>query len=111
MCLVQFGAHRSCRLGTAVFRSFVAVFLFCSFAGVILAPESAWRCYPPSTGAEGAWHHTSPRLGQIKIVEVCRKYKLTIHLLSLIILGIEVGTEKFRAHMIKDMSGYPAWHR
>ena len=39
------------------------------------------------------------------------KYKLTIHLLSIIILGIEVGTEKCRAHMIKDMSGYPAWHR
>ena len=30
---------------------------------------------------------------------------------SLIISGIEVGTEKCRAHMIKDISGYPAWHR
>lgn len=59
--------------------------------------------------AHGVIH--PPRRWQIKSVGWCRKYKLTNHSLSFIILGIEVGTEKCRAHMIKDMSGYPAWHR
>ena len=48
---------------------------------------------------------------QIGLVEGCRKNKLTNHSLSLIILGIEVGTKKRRAHMIKNISKYPTWHR
>ena len=59
--------------------------------------------------AHGVIH--PPRRWQIKSVEGCRKYKLTNHSLSLIILGIEVGTEKCWAHMIKNISKYPAWHR
>ena len=121
--------------GNRCLPGFCGCFLFCSFSGVILAPESAWRC-PPSHPHPLRWQERipvrcafmrpcqfracgrrahgvihPPRRWQIKSVEGCREYKLTNHSLSLIILGIEVGTEKCWAHMIKNISKYPAWHR
>ena len=55
---VQSGVHRSCRLETAVFPGFCGCFLFCSFSGVILYPESAWRSSPPSPPAPLAGTHS-----------------------------------------------------
>lgn len=120
--------------GNRCFPGFCGFFLFCSFSGVILYPESAWRSSPPSPPAplagthsgavrlhaplpvprlwtEGARRNTSPQTLADKVCRRVSKYKLTNHSLSLIILGIEVGTEKCWAHMIKNISKYPAWHR